>query len=323
MCAASLIPSSVKTISVESKDLDLTPRIMGQEIIEDRNYEIEELQKLISDLDDRLNEERKEIKSLILALHQRESSLSWRFSQYYGRYFNMDSKLTVLISIALKSLLGNKTSDRSDNLSIFFSLNDFLACNYKNGSVIVFSRDKFKDNEEERSTCIAQAFSKMGYAVIYVSGTDSEQEYFEFGEICQNIFQIPIDLLIEHRDKILSSSFIGQKIFITDYPHPALFKILSYANSKNWFTIYDVGNNWKTLHEAGQAIWYDKDMEEYVLLNSDLITTSNSFLSEKVGKKLEVNPPRTIPNAISRDEMILGFIEEISRFDHDYSIKRR
>jgi hypothetical protein len=341
MSATSLFQSPNTVDSPESDKLELVSSIKRQELNVEKSSEIEKLQKIISNLDDQLKDERKAVKSLILALQQRESSLSWRFSQYYGKYFKMSSRLSILISIVLNRILDHQPSGPSYDLTVIYSLKDFLSNNYVDGSILIFSCNKYTENEEQRSARIAQAFSKRGWAVVYVILTSNEQEYYEFGEIYPNIFQVPIDLLIDHRDMFFSCTFRNPKIFIINYPHLALFKILSYANSSNWVTIYDIENDWETFYKAGQAGWYDKDMEGYIILNCDLITTACFSLSEKVEKDFGVKPHRIIPNSISPqiisfrdqctdfdenntwDKKAFCFIEEVSRLDQDQSIKRR
>jgi glycosyltransferase involved in cell wall biosynthesis len=68
-----------------------------ESLLKDKNDEIIKLQGTVSDLESQLKIKITEVAYLHEMFRQRESSLSWRFSQFYGKYFSMDSRLTRFI----------------------------------------------------------------------------------------------------------------------------------------------------------------------------------------------------------------------------------
>jgi glycosyltransferase involved in cell wall biosynthesis len=69
-----------------------------------------------------------------------------------------------------------------------------------------------------------------------------------------------------------------------EFPHPSLFEIVNYANACGWRTVYDVIDDWEEFHKRGQAVWFDRDMETYLLKNADVATiTQNNLLKKMCG----------------------------------------
>ncbi len=85
--------------------------------IQDRNNEIEGLKDNIQDrnneiegLKGKIQNRNNEIEGLKAILNQRESSLSWRFSQFYGKYFSLESSVTKTISAILNRIMNHNSS---------------------------------------------------------------------------------------------------------------------------------------------------------------------------------------------------------------------
>ncbi|MCD4821008.1 MAG: glycosyltransferase, partial [Methanococcoides sp.] len=76
----------------------------------------------VLDLKSHLEAKNSEALDLKATLHQRENSLSWRFSQYYGKYFSMESSATKTISSILNNMMNNRES-KFDSNSITFDEN--------------------------------------------------------------------------------------------------------------------------------------------------------------------------------------------------------
>ncbi|MDI9393966.1 MAG: methyltransferase domain-containing protein [Euryarchaeota archaeon] len=99
-----------KIHKLQSVAFDLTSKL-GE-----KDNKIKELQNLSSDFKSQLEDKTNEILDLKETLNQRESSLSWRFSQYYGKYFSVNSPITKIVTPLLNWIVGpNKSESYSNN----------------------------------------------------------------------------------------------------------------------------------------------------------------------------------------------------------------
>ena len=246
------------------------------------------------------------ISELEQILSERENSLSWKLSQYYGRYFLMNSHITKLIRYFINKFIPKNNSTilrplNKSELSALSSLKLFLKNNSGNNILLIFSGVKFIETEGQRSMRLAQNISKKNFSVIFASFRWSQEENFELGEVYPNVFQIPIDVLMTDAEKILDMP-TNHKALLIEFPHPSLLELLSLANSYRWTTIYDVIDDWDAFHDSGHAIWYDKDIEAYVTLNSDIITAVSPVISDKLAKNFGAEI-KLLPNALSREAL--------------------
>ncbi|KKG11024.1 methyltransferase domain-containing protein [Methanosarcina sp. 2.H.A.1B.4] len=291
--------------------------------LEDKNNKIKELQNLNAGFKSKLDEKSSDILNLRETVRQRESSLSWKLSQFYGRYFEIDCLLSRSISKVLNKLILTKNPKNTTDMFLNFDkeiykeqnimddLNSFLNSGDNTKICLIFSGTKFVENEGQRPLRLAQEFSKRGYKIIFVGWRWNNKEQIDVGTVFPNIFQIPVDFLVNNYTKILSHSnpSIVNKLFISEFPHPLLFEILSVANCYNWVTIYDVLDEWEEFYKVGNAVWYDKEVEAYVALNSKIVTCVSPTLADKIKKFTNSTDIRVLPNAVST-EMLSANINE-------------
>ena len=278
----------------------------ASEEIQDTMVKLDQKELEIQDLKSELILKDNKISELEQILSERENSLSWKLSQYYGKYFLMNSHITKLIRyITNKFIFKNKSSTlrplNKSELKALSSLKLFLKNNSGNNVLLIFSGVKFIEIEGQRSMRLAQNLSKKNFSIIFSSFRWCQEENFEFGEVYPNVFQIPIDVLMTDAEKILDMP-TSHKALLIEFPHPSLFELLSLANSYGWTTIYDVIDDWEAFHDSGHAIWYDKDIEAYVTLNSDIITAVSPVISDKLAKNFGAKV-KLLPNALSSEAL--------------------
>jgi polysaccharide pyruvyl transferase CsaB len=100
----------------EKKELvNLRGMVSGLEKqLKDNTAEIVNLQETVAGLESQIEIKDQEKGLLQETLRQRESSLAWRLSQFYGRYFNMDSRLTRFILYFINKLFPSLQSEETD-----------------------------------------------------------------------------------------------------------------------------------------------------------------------------------------------------------------
>jgi glycosyltransferase involved in cell wall biosynthesis len=239
----------------------------------------------------------------------------------------MDSLLSRSVSKTLNKLISTKNPKNTTDfflnfdkepyeelhkeLSIMEDLKKFISSGNNTPICLIFSGTKFIENEGQRPLRLAQEFSKKGYKIIFVGWRWNNKEQINIGDIFPNVFQIPVDIFVKNYREIfdyLNPSTVN-KLFIAEFPHPLLLEILSVANCYNWVTIYDVLDDWEEFYKTGNAVWFDKEVEAYVALNSKIVTCVSPTLAEKIENFTQSTNIQVIPNAVS-PEMLNTSVSE-------------
>jgi glycosyltransferase involved in cell wall biosynthesis len=146
-----------------------------------------------------------------------------------------------------------------------------------------------------------------------------------------------MDVFWVNANEILSDPCIktGTRLFMIDFPHPSLFKIVNLANGHGWTTIMTQIDDWEAFHQVGQASWYDRDIENYLLENSDVLVGTAPTLVQKmkqqVGRKVHLVPNAYQPEslnleqplkALKKGKVTLGYFGQLTQAWFDWDLVR-
>jgi glycosyltransferase involved in cell wall biosynthesis len=198
-----------------------------------------------------------------------------------------------LLPARIKQYLKSTARQAGFDESLHRRLDHFLshqAANNSSGRVfLIFSSVTFTESEGQRPTRLARELARRGIPVIFAywrwKASTPPEESGNSGVFCLPIdeFQKDYENLLDHQR--LSSL---KRVFMMEFPHPCLFEIVNYANVCGWRTVYDVIDDWEEFHKRGQAVWYDRDSETYLLQNADVATiTQNNLLKKMSGMGAE------------------------------------
>ncbi|MGA2798654.1 MAG: glycosyltransferase [Thermoguttaceae bacterium] len=173
------------------------------------------------------------------------------------------------------------------DVSLHRRLDHFLtrqAADNSSGRVfLIFSGVTFTESEGQRPTRFARELAGRGIPVIFAywrwkASTPAEQS----GN--PGVFCLPIDEFRKDYENLLADQRLSslKRVFMMEFPHPCLFEIVNYANVSGWRTVYDVIDDWEEFHKRGQAVWYDRDLETYLLQNADVATITQNNLLKKM-----------------------------------------
>jgi len=149
---------------------------------------------------------------------------------------------------------------------------------------LIFSGTRFSEDEGQRPTRFARELARRNIPVIFAYWRWSQDEEISQSMAFPLIHQIPIDQLTSGYDRLLSFPFPLRvhTTLLLEFPHPLLFEMVNFASAYGWYTIYDVLDDWEEFHRVGQAIWYDRTVEEYIARNVDLVSAVSKPLEQKV-----------------------------------------
>ena len=113
------------------------------------------------------------------------------------------------------------------------------------------------------------------------------------------LFQIPIDVTKQFMAKLATLKTSKKKIFIVSYPHPIIPKILNRFKVNGWTNLYDARDDWEEFQKVGQAKWYNRGIEKYIVRNCDHVTAVSWPLGNKLNEYDPLSEVQVVPNALS------------------------
>jgi len=147
--------------------------------------------------------------------------------------------------------------------------------------VIIPCAFEFCELVNQRPINAAKYFSARGYFVVFVVWQWSRDEMQEkkSAQVWPGIFQVPLFEFMDYRENFPSRQ--KQALYIVSFPAPVLVDFVPDLRKKGYAIIYDIMDEWEEFSKVGQAIWYEKGVEESLVLQSDLVTAVAPSLVDK------------------------------------------
>ena len=234
------------------------------------------------------------IENLSRVLQDRENSLSWKFSQHYGKYFAIDSPITRLISSSLNRVM--RATKKPQNLLEVSSYEQEL------NNILEEHRGKIKGIMVypptvdwniplfQRPQQLALVLSKLGYLFFYSVGDNKRDKVDGFEKIQDNLYLTnKYDLLVNSLSElILLLSCTNPNVMIQD---------IKDIKRKGGLIIYDY------IDEINQdiigPILLDDILRrhQYMLKSADVFAATADKLVDNVANQCEVDV-HLIPNGV-------------------------
>ncbi|MGC8881113.1 MAG: hypothetical protein ACP5OX_02570, partial [Minisyncoccia bacterium] len=231
---------------------------------------------------DRLKVERDEFSFKLSEIY---SSNFWKLAQKY--YYLRDHTFLKHLYPYYKPLLDKIFKKKSKNLQIVFKeelnkkeiIENFLKDAQK--ILIIISSTPFNPLYNQRPLNISKEFVKNGYSVLFVTWQWSREDVVasSYEEICKGIMPLP---LYDFLDLYNIFHFPAkEKIYYLSFPVKEFLSTIRILRARGFKILYDIMDDWEGFYEVNQAPWYDKTVEEAILLEADYIIAINLYLLEK------------------------------------------
>lgn len=147
---------------------------------------------------------------------------------------------------------------------------------------MVISGVEYVDHEGQRNIRLIHEAMLKGIKVIFVYFRWNRED--PIPQPTESMIQIPLDYLYENRNSFFQNCLVNldHKAMIVEFPHPYAEELIQIANCFGWISIYDVIDDWREFSLKGQAVWYDKKVEERVVNSVDISVATAKRLEEKV-----------------------------------------
>ncbi len=147
---------------------------------------------------------------------------------------------------------------------------------------IVTSVVEFQELTNQRPLNFAKELSKVGYMVLFVVWQwDKSHIIPDSGkEIIKGIIQVGMYEFFNFVNQINERKDENSFYLIT-FPASQFVKFLPYLRKKAFSIIYDIMDDWEDFYKRDVAPWYDKDVEENLILQADYVCAVSPFLVNK------------------------------------------
>lgn len=152
-----------------------------------------------------------------------------------------------------------------------------------NGLYIIPSAFEFDELYNQRTINLAKHASKDNKAVLFVVWQWDRNETIPcaFKEVYPNVFQIPLFEFLENVDKLKLMNEISNRKAILNIPSKQWNAALHEIKELGYSTIYDIMDDWEEFNKVGQAAWYNRQLEEEMIINVDNVVAVSPPLVEK------------------------------------------
>ncbi len=150
------------------------------------------------------------------------------------------------------------------------------------GIFILTSAFEFDRFYNQRVINLAIFLSKQGWGIIFVAWRWSKDEHIpNIGkEVYKNVFQIPVDVVLDNQDCFTALKY-EQKILNLEFPSPEFLSFGLQLKTIDFRIVYDIIDDWEEFSKVGQASWFNKTIEEAIILNADYLTAVSQPLAKK------------------------------------------
>jgi polysaccharide pyruvyl transferase CsaB len=176
------------------------------------------------------------------------------------------------------------------------------------GIALLTSAFEFDEFYNQRVINLAKYLNRKGWGVIYVAWVWHDEKEAPPGELMENLFQIPSNYFFEGYLALKELQAVP-RFFVAEFPHPNFLIAAIKLRREGFKILYDIVDEWEAFHQVGQAIWYERQIEESFVVNANFITAVSQPLVDKfefLRKDIHL-----IPNGF--DPLLLGGHKNIAQ----------
>jgi len=203
---------------------------------------------------------------------------------HYLKYGRAEDRIISSVEEALTSqvLEPFRIESNSDTYKIVENVVNLLNQRALKGIFVVTSAFVFDEFFNQRVINLSKYLSQQGWGVIYVAWRWSDREDMPSigAEVYKNIFQIPVDIFLKNMDAFTQVQYL-QKYFLIEFPYPGFFLSGLKLRSSDFKIAYDIIDEWEEFHKVGQAVWFNKSIENALVINANIVTAVSLPLVEK------------------------------------------
>ncbi|MUG47198.1 methyltransferase domain-containing protein [Paenibacillus woosongensis] len=206
------------------------------------------------------------------------------------------------------------------------------------GLTIIPSAFEFKELYNQRTINLAKYLSTNNKAVFFVVWQWSKEDNVahNFQEVYPNVYQIALYDFFDNIKLLDHFSGMPYKKAVLNIPSKNWGQIIIDLKTKGFEVVYDIMDDWEEFHKVGQADWFQKEFEEFFILNAervfavsqalvnkfkylreDIICVGNGYYTSLLG---EENRDISLSNLREDGKVVLGYFGHLTESWFDWEL---
>ena len=140
---------------------------------------------------------------------------------------------------------------------------------------------EFDELVNQRPINAAKYFSKQGYFVLFIAWQWGRNDELAKGcsRVWPGVHQVPLFEFVDLCGLLPPKQ--ADALYLLTMPARLLVNCIPGLRGKGYAIVYDVMDEWQEFFKSGQAPWYDRQVEEQLVLQSDVVCCVAPALVEK------------------------------------------
>ncbi|MGQ7908716.1 glycosyltransferase, partial [Burkholderia sp. BC1] len=213
-----------------------------------------------------------------------------RYSLFKSIYWSLPERLRMLLNKPRHQFVAKRFRLRSENIVSSVS-NDSLdsdllipwVARAKEVDKIAVIPCAFEFDElvNQRPINAAKHYSARGFLVLYIAWQWSPKDVLSkgCGEVFPNVIQVPLYQFLNGCNALSLENKVGH--YVITMPARQFTETVDTWRSKGGVVIYDIMDEWEEFFRTGQAPWYEKTLEQELILKADFVSAVSPALKRK------------------------------------------
>ena len=140
---------------------------------------------------------------------------------------------------------------------------------------------EFDELVNQRPINAAKYFAAQGYLVLFVAWQWSPNDTLSkgCGEVWSNVYQVPLFDFVSKVEMLCPPRELS--LFLVTMPAPTLVNLIPSLRQRGLAIVYDIMDDWDAFFHVGQAPWFQKSIEDSLVLQSDYVCAVSPSLRDK------------------------------------------
>lgn len=244
----------------------------------------------------------------VVASERRAAKMTWLAGQLRLRAEGVLEKLRLGrrarqgVRALRRRLAVTESRSRTDATGRVASFIRSAAAARASGLWVVYATDPYSETRGQRSTWLAQELVRRDARVVYFYWRwDPKEEIPATGD--DRVLAVPIDQFQDVRGELCAAPAEPlARFLLAEFPDWMLFERMDLLAAHGFTTVYDCIDDWSEFARAGQAHWYDADVERHLARNADVVVATHPLLAEKL-QGMSQRGVAVVPNGVRLDDL--------------------
>lgn len=228
----------------------------------------------------------RQVKRLILASTREDA----RYALLKSIYWRLPERLRILLNKPRHNFVARRlrasganlvASDQTSSVDAALMMPWVARTNEVDKIAVIPCAFEFDELVNQRPINAAKHYSARGFLVLYIAWQWSPNDVLSkgCGEVFPNVIQVPLYQFLNGFNALSLENKVGH--YVITLPARQFTETVDTWRSKGGVVIYDIMDEWEEFFRTGQAPWYEKTLEQELVLKADFVSAVSPALKRK------------------------------------------